>query len=156
MQSLPLLAILTCITAFSQQLSFTSRAYIESPVVLTSIESSKEFGFDSVVVRNDGPRPITALHLQVTFRTPAGDEVADERRVAVNLDQRDIKRLEIGLGDVEGLKQKAKSRKQPSALVILTVESIEFLDGGEWKQTERDRGIPIDPFPSQQPAPRRK
>jgi hypothetical protein len=39
----------------------------------------------------------------------------------------------------------AKSRKLASALVILTVESVEFEDGGEWHQTERERGIPLDP-----------
>jgi hypothetical protein len=132
-------------TALCQQLAFTSRAYVQSPVVISSVESSKDFGFDSVVLRNDGPKVIRAVHFQIGLRTGAEDEVADQRRVPVSLEQRDSKRLIIGLAHIEGLKQLAKSRKLASALVILTVESVEFEDGGEWHQTERERGIPLDP-----------
>ena len=142
---LPLLAASNCGSAFSQQLAFTSRTYIQSPIVITSTESSKEFGFDSVVIRNDGPHPISAIHFQIVFRSGAEDEIAGERRVAVSLEPRDTKRLIVDLAHIEGLKQQAKSRKQPSALVILTIESVEFEDGGVWNQTERDRGITIDP-----------
>jgi hypothetical protein len=132
-------------TAFGQQVAFTSRTYVQSPVTIASVSGSREFGFDSVVLRNDGPNAISAVHFLLTLRTGAGDEVADERRVAVSLDARDSKSLVVGLGQIEGLKQQARSRKQESALVILTIESIEFRDGGEWKQTEREGGIPIDP-----------
>jgi hypothetical protein len=140
-----LLAALNCGAAFGQQLAFTSRTYVQSPVVIASVEGSKEFGFDSVTLRNDGPNAISAVHFQVTVRTGTGDEVADERRVAVSLDPRDTRRVVVGLAEIEGLQQLARSRKQESALVILTIESIEFQDGGEWKETERDGGITIDP-----------
>jgi hypothetical protein len=130
--------------AFGQQLAFTSRSYVQSPVVISSVEPSKEFGFDSIVLRNDSSNTIAAVHFQITFRTDAGDEIADERRVAVSLDPRDSKRLVIGLAQIEGLKQQARSRKQESGLAILTIESVEFLDGSEWKQAERDQGLPID------------
>jgi len=142
--------------AFCQQLAFTSRTYVQSPVVIASVEGSKEFGFDSVVLRNDGPNAISAVHFQIILRTGAGDEIADERRVPVSLDPRDSKRLVVGLAEIEGLKQQAKSRKQESALVILTIESIEFQDGGEWKQTERDAGTPLDPVNAPQDLQRRK
>jgi hypothetical protein len=137
--------ILLQLPAFGQQLAFTSRTYVQSPVVITSVEGSKEFGFDSVTLRNDGSNAIVAIHFQITVRTGAGDEIADERRVAVSLDPRDSRRVVVGLAQIEGLKQQARSRQLESALVILTVESIEFEGGGEWKQTERDRGITIDP-----------
>ena len=52
---LMLLPALSAGTAVCQQLAFTSRAYVQSPVVISSVESSKDFGFDSVVLRNDGP-----------------------------------------------------------------------------------------------------
>jgi hypothetical protein len=132
-------------TAWCQQLAFTSRAYVQSPVVVSSVETSKDFGFDSVLLRNDGPKVIRAVHFQIALRIGAEDEVADQRRVPVSLEQRDSKRLIIGMAHIEGLKQLAKSRKLASALVILTVESVEFEDGGEWHQTERERGIPLDP-----------
>jgi hypothetical protein len=140
-----LLPALTGGTALCQQLAFTSRVYIQSPVVISSVDSSNDFGFDSVVLRNDGPKVIRAVHFQIALRTGAEDEVADQRRVPVSLERRDSKRLIIGLAHIEGLKQLAKSRKLASALVILTVESVEFEDGGEWHQTERERGVPLDP-----------
>jgi hypothetical protein len=144
-----------CATAFCQQLAFTSRTYVQSPVVITSVEGSKEFGFSSVVIRNDGPAVVSAVHFQITFRTGAGDEIADERRVAVGIEPRDTKRLVVDLAHIEGLKQEARSRRQESALVILTIESVEFRDGGEWKQTERDRGTPIDPTQPVKELPRK-
>jgi hypothetical protein len=135
----------TCGAAFCQQLAFTSRTYVQSPVVVTSVEASKEFGFDSVAIRNDGASAVSAVHFQITFRTGAGDEIADERRVAVGIERRDTRLVVVDLGHIEGLKQLARSRKQDSALVILTIESVEFQDGGEWKQAEREHGTPIDP-----------
>jgi hypothetical protein len=145
----------TCGAAFSQQIAFTSRTYVQSPVVITSVEGSKEFGFDSVAIRNDGTNAIGAVHFQIIFRTAAGDEIADERRVAVAIEPRDTKRLAVGLAQKEGLKQQARSRKQESALVILTIETVEFQDGGEWKQTERDSGTPLDPVQPVKELPRK-
>jgi len=142
-------------TAFCQQLAFTSRTYVQSPVVITSVESSKEFGFSSVAIRNDGSNPISAVHFQIMLRTAAGDEIADERRVTFGIEPRDTKRLVVDLGHIEGLKQQARSRKQESALVILTIESVEFRDGSEWKQTERDQGTPIDPTQPVKELPRK-
>ena len=49
---LSVLPALNCGTALGQQLAFTSRTYVQSPVSITSVESSKEFGFDSLVLRN--------------------------------------------------------------------------------------------------------
>jgi hypothetical protein len=140
-----LFAALQCGTAICQELAFTSRTYVQSPVVITSVEHSKEFGFDSVVLLNDGSSTISAVHFQITFRAGGEDAIVDERRVAVNLEPRDSKRLMIGLAQIEGLRQQAKSRKQASALVIITIESVEFQDGGEWKQTERNGGVHYDP-----------
>src|ERR1700683_3180139 len=95
----------TCGAAFCQQLAFTSRTYVQSPVVITSVEASKEFGFDSVAIRNDGPSAVGAVHFQITFRTGAGDEIADERRVAASIERRDTRLVAVDLGHIEGLKQ---------------------------------------------------
>jgi hypothetical protein len=143
-----LFAALQCGAASGQQLAFTSRTYVQSPVVITSVERSKEYGFDSVMLFNDGSNAISAVHFQITFRAGGDneiDEIVDERRVAVSLEPRDSKRLTISLAQIEGLKQQAKSRKQASALLIITIESVEFQDGGEWKQTERNGGVHYDP-----------
>ena len=141
-----LLTLLVASSAFAQHVSFSSRAYVLSPVTLVSFDSSKEYGFDSLTIRNDGAQAIVAVHVQMIFRSEAGDEVADERRVQADVDPRDTRRFAVGMGQIEGLKQLARSRGQSSALAILTIESVEFADGSEWKQTERERGAPIDPL----------
>jgi len=119
------------------------------------VEGSKEFGFDSVVIRNDRPAAIAAVHFQITLRTAAGDEIVDERRVAIGIEPRETKRLGVDLAQKDGLKQQARSRKQESALVILTIESVEFQNGSEWKQTERDSGTPFDPVRPVKELPRK-
>jgi hypothetical protein len=141
-----LFAALQCGTALCQELAFTSRTYVQSPMVITSVEHSTAYGFDSVVLLNDGSSPISAVHFQITFRAGGEDEIVDERRIAANLEPRESKRLTIGLAQIEGLRQQAKSRKQAAALVIITIESVEFQDGSEWKQTERNGGVHYDPI----------
>ena len=137
---------LSCGLALAQQVAFTSRNYVQSPVSIASVESSKEFGFEAVELRNDGISAISAVKFLITVRAEgADDEVADERRVAVNLEPRDAKKVAIGMGSVEGLRQRAKSRKQDAALVIITVEAVEFADGLEWKRTET--GVKMDTYP---------
>ncbi len=135
--------------ALCQQIGFTSRIYLRSPVLVSSIESSKEFGFESVVLRNDGPDAIRAVHFRITLRVGTDDEVADERRVAVSIEPVTSKRVPIELGHVVGLRQLVKSRNQTTALAILTIESIEFEDGREWQETEQNgtpQDIPVRPF----------
>lgn len=155
MTRMVLLAVLYCGLSFSQQVAFTSRAYVQSPVLMSSIEASKEYGFDSVMLRNDGPAAITAVHFRIMMRAGTDEEVADERRVAVRLDAWQSKRVTISLGHAEGLRQQAKSRKQAAALAILTIESVEFEDGGEWRQTEQKGGNPFDPVVDPPVKPRK-
>jgi len=140
------LAAFSGATAFAQQVAFTSRTYVQSPVLIVSFDQSKEFGFESITLRNDGRGPITAVHFLITLRTEAGDEVADERRGAVDLNRQDTRTVPIGLADIKALKQQTLSRNQKSALAILTIESVEFADGSEWRESEREQGAPIDPL----------
>jgi len=140
-----IILLLAGATAFAQQISFTSQVYVLSPVAITDIEVSAEFGFDSVSLRNDAAQAISAVHFLVTFRSEAGEEPAEERRVTVSIGPRETRSFPISLGHLEGLKQLARTRRQTTALAILTVESVEFADGSEWKQSERDHGAPIDP-----------
>jgi hypothetical protein len=147
-----LFAALQCGTALCQELAFTSRTYLRCPVVITSVEHSTAYGFDSVVLLNDGSSPISAVHFQITLRAGGEDEIIDERRVAVNIDPRDSKRLTIELARIEAIRQRAKSREQASALVIITIESVEFQDGGVWKETERNGGVHYDPVRAVEPT----
>jgi len=140
-----LLSLLVASSAFAQQIAFTSRAYVISPVAIVATDSSKEFGFESITIRNDGSSAISAVRLQIVFHSDGGDEIADERRIPVSVDARETRRFAVGMGQVEGLRQLARSRRQPAALAILSIESVEFADGSEWKQSEREQCAPIDP-----------
>ena len=148
-----LFSLIVAASAFAQQVAFSSRAYVLSPVTIVSFDSSREYGFDSLAIRNDGARRIAAVRVQIMFHSQAGDEVADERRVPVDIDPRDTRRCAVAVGHIEGLKQLARSRGQSSALAILTIEAVEFADGSEWKQSERDHGTPVDPLkPAEMPG----
>lgn len=140
-----LLPALNCGIAFCQQLAFSSRAVLQSPVVVTSFQSSKEFGFRSVVLRNDGGRAVKAVQFKLTWRagTDTEEEPAGERRTVVALEPTATKQVLVELGDVEGLTQLMKSRKRAAATVILTIEVVEFESGDEWHNTEQ-QGVPLD------------
>jgi hypothetical protein len=131
-----------CTSLFGQQVAFTLRGRLDCPIVISSFEQSKAFGFETVVLRNEGQRPITAVRLQITLQTETGEEIADERRVSVELQPRDTRRVAVDLGYVEGLRQKARSDRQEKALAILTLNSVEFEDGSSWQPNEPVKGIP--------------
>ncbi len=147
-----ILLLLAGATAFAQQISFTSRTCVQCPAAIVSIEESKDFGFNAIALRNDGARAITAVRLLITFHAGGGDEIADERRVPLKLGLHDTQRIILELGQIAGLRQLARSRGEASALAILTIESLEFADGSEWKESERDQGAPADPL---EPPPNR-
>jgi hypothetical protein len=124
----------SCPNVFAQQLAFTSRAHLQSPVIVESIESSKDYGFESVMVRNDAPDTVIAVRLQVTLHSAAGDEIADEMRIPVQLPARETKRISVGMAQIKGLKDRLRSYRQEDGLAILTIEALEFRDGTEWKR----------------------
>ncbi len=120
------------LTAHAQQLAFTSRTHLLSPVVVESIQSSREYGFDSVLVKNDGAEAVLAVRFVITLHSSAGDEIADERRVSVEIASHEAKRVNTGLGHIKGLRD-LQSEKQKDGLAIISVAAVEFRDGSEWK-----------------------
>jgi hypothetical protein len=128
---------------FGQQIAFTSRVHIQAPVVIATTQESKTYGFESIELKGDATLPVRAVRFRVTFKTRAGEEVTDERRIVVNLEPRENKRVVIDLGHIEGLRQKAKSRQQESGLAILTVTAVEFEDGSIWEDSGPIEGTPI-------------
>jgi hypothetical protein len=131
----PGLAILGVLYAQAPQLAFTSRAYVNSPVLLSAIESSTDFGFESVTLRNDGPEKASAVRLRVLLRSGSDEEVVDERRVPIDVARLETKRVVIGMAQIKGLRDHVSSLRQEAALVIITVEGVEFRDGTEWKNS---------------------
>ena len=130
--------------SFGQHLIFTSRASLQSPITFSSIESSRNFGFDSVLLRNGASDTITAVHFKITLGPGTDGEVADERRVPVRIEPSASKRVITELGHVESIKQLLKSRNQTAPIVILTIDSVEFETGVEWRQPQDQLGVPLD------------
>jgi hypothetical protein len=121
--------------AQAQQLAFTSRAYLNSPLLLSGIESSSDFGFESVTLRNDGPDQARAVRLRILLRSGSDEEVVDERRVPIDVERLETKRIVVGMAQIKGLRDRVSSLRQEAALVIITIEGVEFVDGTEWKNS---------------------
>jgi hypothetical protein len=131
-----------------QQVAFTTRSFIESPIVLSSFAQSKVFGFETVMLMNDGDVPVTAVRLQVAFRTLEGDEIVEDRRFAVELRPRETKRTLVDLGHIQALQQKlTHGRDATRGLAILSVRMVEFGDGTSWQP-----GLPVARDPLQPAA----
>ena len=126
-----------------QQIAFTSRVHLQSPVVITSIQESKTYGFDSPMLHADSGGPVRAVRFKVTFKTIAGEEITDDRRVVVDMEPRDRKIVIVDLGHIEGLKQLAKSRQQKDGLAIITVAAVEFQDGTVWEESSPVQEMPV-------------
>jgi hypothetical protein len=127
--------------ASDPELAFTTRNPFDCPVAISSFAQSKVYGFESVRLKNDGDAAVTAVELTVTLRTDAGDEVAEERRVAAELPPHDAKSVVADLGHKQGLGQKVKQK----GLAILTVKLVEFADGTLWQPKDPVQGIPEMP-----------
>jgi len=136
--------LLFAAAGYSQQLAFSSRDYLESPVAITSVHSSKDFGYESIGLSNLTADAVRAVRFQIVWRTSAGDEVIEERREVVNLESKERKRISLGMARVDSLRQMAKARRLQDALAIIAIESVEFENGSEWRQTERNGGVIMD------------
>lgn len=134
------------LAAHAQQLAFTSRTHLLSPVVVESIQSSREYGFESILVKNDGPDAVVAVRFVITLHSSAGDEIADERRVAMEVAAHETKRVETGLGHIKGLQDRLQSERQKDGLAIISVAAVEFRDGSEWKPPDGSNSdVPAKP-----------
>jgi hypothetical protein len=142
------LALAGSLSASDPAVAFTTRNSFDCPVRISSFAQSKLYGFEFVTLENDGDAPVSAVELTVTLRTGAGDELAQERRLAVDLKARDAKKVIAELAQVEGLGNKVKSSRQEKGLAILTVKLVEFADGTSWQSKGQIEGVPGLPPPS--------
>jgi hypothetical protein len=140
MHRLTALLLLAAASAPAQQIAFTSRADLSSPVSISSTTASATFGFDTVVLRNDSSEPIEAIRFEVILRLDTGDELIDGGRIVVRLAPKESKSITLGLGQVVALRLKARSARQPAALAILSVETVERPDGSIWRDKDSAHG----------------
>jgi hypothetical protein len=128
--------------AVCQQLAFTTRSVFSGPVAIASFTQSKVYGFESVMLSNDGDQAVRAVHLVVSLRNSRGEEVVEDRRVPAEIAARARKQVIADLGHVVGLTQKAGVTTHDSAIVILAVKAVEFEDGTVWESGTPVEGVP--------------
>lgn len=67
----------------------------------------------------------------------AGDkEQVESVSLAAKLARSESRRVELGLGNLRELYRKAKGIDQEFAVVVLSIESVQFADGAEWRAGE--------------------
>lgn len=140
--------VLSSTLASGQRLVFTMLTPPTSPVALSSISSSRDFGFQSAHVRNDSAKAVEAIRFRVMLTTFGGrNEWADGGRVFVKLDPGERKTTDIFLGRIAALTQRARELKLEIARAVIVAEAVDFADGTQWTDDGPSEGIPIDPRP---------
>lgn len=146
-----ILAFLFCqvTAAAAAHLVFTTLTHPTCPVLVSAPMQSPDYGFQSLMVRNDSDQTIEKLYIQVVLSTPKSrEEIVDSGHVYVTLEPGDSKRLDVFLGRLTALNQRMASSSEPVAWVKLYVDSAEFADGTRWDPhgTVTDSpGVPILP-----------
>lgn len=150
-----LIALLACaIAAEADRVLFTTRTPWTSPVLVSDPAASKEFGFKSVVVRNTSSKAVETVDLRVVLRTAeSAEEEVDGGRIHVALEPGQSRHVDVYLGQIGALEQKARSLRLDAALTVLSVASADFADGTRWNG--EDTASPID-APVDAPARPRK
>jgi hypothetical protein len=140
-------------SATAERVLFTTRTAWASPVVVSGPLASKEFGFQSVLLHNISSKTVEALDFKVVLITaaPAGGEAeeVDGGRIHVRLEPGQSRRIDVYLGQVRALEQKAHSLRLNAALTVLSVASADFADGTRWDGEDAPAPVdaPIDSFP---------
>lgn len=135
-----------CALAHGQRVVFTMLTHPSSPVLIASVSPSKDFGFQSVTLLNDSGKAIESMSLKVVLATPGmREELVDGGRVFAKLEPGDRKSVEVFLGRIQALAQRARELRQDAARAIVSVESVDFSDGTRWDGQEPMVDIPMRP-----------
>jgi hypothetical protein len=138
--------------ADTERVLFTTRATLDSPVVASDPVASKEYGFESVTLHNYSKQAVEAVELKVVMVTAESlEQEVDGGRISVPVEAGTSKKVDVYLGQIKALQQKAHSMRLDPAVTVLTVASADFADGTIWRATEG--GATIDSPPD---APRGK
>ena len=143
-----------CAVLPAQRLVFTMRTHPNCPVVISSVTSSKDFGFQSLKLFNDSPNAIDSMMLTVVLTVGSREEVVDGGRVFARLGSGERKSVDAFLGRLDGLRQRAQELRLAEARAIIFVDSVDFTDGSQWEGREPVVEIPLEPGPVR-PAPPR-
>ena len=137
-------AMFAAMAAYGQHLVFTMVTPASCPIVISSVSSSRDFGFQSLTLLNDSSKTIESIRFKVSFAA-ARDEVADGGHVFAKLEPGEKKMIDVFLGRRSALVQLARELKLGVARAIVTVESVDFVDGTQWTGDPPILDIPVDP-----------
>ena len=144
--------LFAAIAAHGQHVVFTMVTPATCPVVISSVSSSRDFGFQSLSLLNDSSKTIESIRFKVVLAA-ARDEIADGGHVFAKLEPGEKKAVDVFLGRRPALVQLARELKLNLARAIVTVEAVDFTDGTQWIGDPPSEDIPIRPLPVS-PEPR--
>lgn len=147
-RSLLVAVLLSSMSAYGQRLFFTMVTPATSPVVISAVQSSRDFGFQSLALFNDSDKTIDSIRFRVVLtRLQARDEVVDGGHIYARLEPGDRKNVDVFLGRLSALAQRAKEMKLAIARAVVTVEAVDYADGTQWLGDQLIQDIPIQPKP---------
>ena len=144
--------IVAAMAAHGQHLVFTMVTPASCPIVISSVASSRDFGFQSLTLLNDSNKTIESIRFKVSFAA-ARDQVADGGHVFAKLEPGEKKSVDVFLGRRTALVQVARELKLDIARAIVTVEAVDYVDGTQWTGDPPIEDLPIRPLPIR-PEPR--
>lgn len=147
MRPLCLLALVAA-SASAQNLVFTTRVHLDCPVQMSAIAQTKDAGFDSAMLRNESKKTVDTVTLYVALISESGEEIVEKASVLVMLGAGQGKRVNLGLGHVQDLSNKARNSHRRVVQATLFVESVEFADGSQWSADEPAINDPVRRPPS--------
>ena len=145
MRTLCLLA-LAAVSGSAQSLVFTTRVHLTCPIQMSAIAQTKDLGFQSVLLHNDSKKAIDTVHLNVGLSLESGEESVEKASFLVMLAPGESKRVNVGLGRVAELTNKARSSHRPTVNVILFAQAVDFTDGTSWNGDDRPINDPAMPL----------
>ena len=144
LRSLALGFFLRVLAAHGQHLVFTMVTPATAPLMISSVASSRDYGFQSLTLLNDSDKTIES----VLFRVTIDGELVDGGRVFAVLQPGETKGVNVFLGRMTALLQRARELKLAVARAIVTVDSVDFSDGVQWNRDEQAaQDIPARPTP---------
>jgi len=120
----------------AQNIVFTMRTHPSCPVLISSVASSRDFGFQTVSLLDDSPKAIDSMILTVVLTVGLREEVVDGGRAFVKLQPGDRKNVEVFLGRLQALRQRAQNLHLAETRAIVYVDSVDFADGTRWDDHE--------------------
>jgi len=130
--------------AHGQHLVFTMITPATAPLTISSVASSQDYGFQSLTLLNHSDKTVES----VLFRVTINGEVVDGGRAFAVLEPGEIKTVNVFLGRMSALLQRARELRLGVGRAIVTVDSVDFSGGMQWTRDDQPaQDTPVRPAP---------